>query len=40
MADNAARYLRLLSDPWGDDGDDRGARSNGRGGNGRGGNGR
>ena len=31
MADNAARYLRLLSDPWGDDGDDRGARSNGRG---------
>ena len=36
MADNAARYLRLLSDPWGDDdGDDRGAHSNGRGGNGR-----
>ncbi len=35
MADNAARYLRLLSDPWGDDGVGGDAASNGRGGNGR-----
>ena len=31
MAGNAARYLRLLSDPWGDDG----TGSNGQGDNGR-----